>query len=173
MEFEYKRWPSQLPFDFIQTISVVFQKTWRLKSSVWYSSFSQVLAFFSSLEFMSFAPTPLILLELLGQWSLAAALVLASAKSVMYPTGETASSRKQTTFGLFLFLSECFFVLFLFFLGKSEVYLFLPVDWIQTVVSLTEQILIIENTKISHFVSCGWTSAFPLGLYLFTVSDNF
>lgn len=51
--------------------------------------------------------------------------------------------------------------------------LFLTVDWIQTVVSLTEQILIIENTKSSHFVSCAWLSAFPLGLYLFTVPDNF
>lgn len=78
--------------------------------------------------------------------------------------------QKTDDFCPFLFLYKGFLVLF--FLGKSEVCVFLTMDWIQTIASLTEQILIIENTKISHFVSCGWASSFPLGLYLFTVSDN-
>lgn len=119
MEFEYKTWPSQLPFDFMQTISVVFQKNWHSKSSVWYSLFSQGLAFFSSLEFMSFVPIPLILLELLGQWSLAAALVLASTKSVAYPTRETASSRNRRLLS-FLFLSKCFLFRFCFSGGRMK-----------------------------------------------------
>lgn len=136
--------------------------------SGWYSSFSQGLAFFSSLQFMSFAPIPL---TILGRWGLDAALAIGRCSMSRVSHRRNCQFQKTDDFCLFSFLSRCFLVLF--FLGKNEVCLFLIVDRIQTVVSLTEQILPIEDTKISYFVSCWWSSAFPLVLYLFTVSDNF
>lgn len=158
-----KTWQILLPFDFIQAILVLFQKRWHLKSPVWHSLFSWVLFFISSLEYRSFAPIPMVLLNLLWQWSLTTALLLTNA--VSHPTRETAGSKKTDDL--------CHLVLLLVFLGRSEMCSFLTVDWIQTVVSLTEQILIIKNTENSNFFLCRWRSAFPLGLYLFPLSDNF
>lgn len=131
--------------------------------SGWYSSFSQGL--------VSSCPLHQYHWTILGRWGLDAALAIGRCSMSRVSHRRNCQFQKTDDFCLFSFLSRCFLVLF--FLGKNEVCLFLIVDRIQTVVSLTEQILPIEDTKISYFVSCWWSSAFPLVLYLFTVSDNF